>query len=133
MLWVADLCYVLAGLIYLPHLLYEMVFLKKNRRGWTERRGHLDSLPPNRRRIWIHAVSLGEMNATRSLVAALREQWPDGQVVISTTTDTGYARGRELYPDLYVFRYPLDFSWIVRRPTCSVIPPNACWPRDCAT
>jgi 3-deoxy-D-manno-octulosonic-acid transferase len=122
MLWVADLCYVLAGLIYLPHLLYEMVFLKKNRHGWTERRGCLDSLPPDRQRIWIHAVSLGEMNATRSLVAALREQWPDGQVVISTTTDTGYARGRELYPDLYVFRCPLDFSWIVRRALSRINP-----------
>jgi 3-deoxy-D-manno-octulosonic-acid transferase len=112
---VADLCYFLAGLVYLPRLLYEMVFFKKNRRGWTERRGHLCSLPTDRRRIWVHAVSLGEMNATRSLVTAARQQWPDTDVVISTTTDTGYARGRELYPDLYVFRYPLDFSWIVRR------------------
>ncbi|UCG34329.1 MAG: 3-deoxy-D-manno-octulosonic acid transferase [Phycisphaerales bacterium] len=115
MLWVADLCYMLAGLIYLPRLVYEMVFLKKNRRGWTERLGHLRSLPPGRLRIWVHAVSLGEMNATRSLIAAIREQFPDGDVVISTTTDTGYARGRGLYPDLYVFRYALDFSWIVRR------------------
>jgi len=114
-LWVANLCYLLAGAVYLPHLLYGMVVLKKNRRGWRERRGHLRDLPADRPRIWIHAVSLGEMNATRSLVARLREMRPDCQLVISTTTDTGYARGGELYPDLYVFRYPVDLSWVVRR------------------
>jgi 3-deoxy-D-manno-octulosonic-acid transferase len=115
MRWVANLCYLVAALIYLPRLLYEMVLLKKNRGGWTERRGHLRRLSSGRPRVWIHAVSLGEMNATRSLVASLRERRPDCEVVLSTTTDTGYARGRELYPDLYVFRYPLDLSWIVFR------------------
>ena len=115
MLWMADMCYLLAGIVYVPRLLYDMAVLKKNRGGWTERRGYLRDLPSARRRIWIHAVSLGEMNATRSLVACLRQMRPDCKLVISTTTDTGYARGRELYPDLYVFRYPLDFSWVVRR------------------
>ena len=47
--------------------------------------------------ILIHAVSLGEMNATRALVERLREMRPSAQFVISATTDTGYARGRELY------------------------------------
>src|SRR5512146_3209224 len=72
--------------------------------------------------VYIHAVSLGETNATRGIVEALRKQLPDSEVVISTTTDTGYARARELYPDLYVFRYPLDFSWVVRRALDTVRP-----------
>jgi 3-deoxy-D-manno-octulosonic-acid transferase len=40
---------------------------------------------------------------------------PDHDVVISTTTDTGYARGCRLYGEDRVFRYPLDFSRAVDR------------------
>ena len=68
--------------------------------------------------ILIHAVSLGEMNATRALVERLREMRPGVQFVISATTDTGYARGRELYDiqnDVTLIRYPLDFSPAVAR------------------
>jgi 3-deoxy-D-manno-octulosonic-acid transferase len=68
--------------------------------------------------ILIHAVSLGEMNATRALVARLREMRPGVQFVISSTTETGFARGKELYgpsKDVELIRYPLDFSPAVVR------------------
>jgi 3-deoxy-D-manno-octulosonic-acid transferase len=67
----------------------------------------------------IHAVSLGEINATRDLVRRLRSSGPPGiQIIVSTTTDTGLARGRELYgdsADVTVVRFPIDFSWAVTR------------------
>jgi len=47
--------------------------------------------------VMIHAVSLGEINATRAMVAQLGRIRPDLQFIITTTTDTGFARGRELY------------------------------------
>lgn len=68
--------------------------------------------------IFIHAVSLGEMNATRALVARLREMRPGLQFVVSATTETGYGRGQELYgpaKDVELIRYPLDFSGAVVR------------------
>jgi 3-deoxy-D-manno-octulosonic-acid transferase len=65
--------------------------------------------------VWIHAVSLGEVNATRTLVSGLLAAHPNLEIVLSTTTDTGYARAQSLYPEHLVFRYPLDFSWVVRR------------------
>jgi 3-deoxy-D-manno-octulosonic-acid transferase len=68
--------------------------------------------------ILIHAVSLGEMNATRALVAKLREMRPGVQFVISSTTETGFTRGTELYgpaKDVELIRYPLDFSGAVTR------------------
>src|SRR5688572_19638842 len=68
--------------------------------------------------IMIHAVSLGEMNATRALVALLQRERPDLNFVISTTTDTGYERGRELYglnPAVTLIRFPLDFKAAVER------------------
>lgn len=87
--------------------------------------------------VWIHAVSLGEMNATRAMIEKLRERRFELQFVVSTTTATGYARGRELYgsdPAVTLVRYPLDFSWAVDRalnalkPTVVVLMELEVWP-----
>ncbi len=112
---IADLVYLLAGLVYLPVLLYQMVFVGKNRRGWSERLGFVRAFASDRSRIWIHAVSLGEINATPRLVDALRERCGDVDIVVSTTTDTGFARAVQLYGREKVFRFPLDFRLVVSR------------------
>lgn len=68
--------------------------------------------PPERPRIWIHAVSVGEVNLIRPLVEALR---PDFELWISTTTETGQDLARKLYPRDPVFYFPLDWGWLCRR------------------
>ena len=60
----------------------------------------------------IHGVSVGEVKASQSLVAALR---PHHDVVVSASTDSGLLVARELYPDLTVVRFPLDFRPVVAR------------------
>lgn len=122
MRWLANLVYLVVGLLYVPVLFHQMVFQKKNRRGWVQRFGFVPRRDPSRPRIWVHAVSLGEMNATRSLVNELRARRPDCDIVFSTTTDTGYARGVELYGADHVFRFPLDFSFVIRRALRRVAP-----------
>src|ERR1700722_12320570 len=47
--------------------------------------------------VFVHAVSLGEINATRELIRRLRLARSGLHFIVSTTTDTGYARGIELY------------------------------------
>ncbi len=115
MCWIANICYFFAALGCLPFLLYQMIVQKKNRTGWRERFGNVPLRSGDKPCLWIHAVSLGEVNATRTLMADLRQNLTEVDLVISSTTDTGFARAKELYPDLCVFRYPLDFSWIVHR------------------
>ncbi|MBI4717621.1 MAG: 3-deoxy-D-manno-octulosonic acid transferase [Planctomycetes bacterium] len=115
MRWLADAIYLIAGLIYLPVALYHAVFVGKNRRGWGERFGAVPRFSGNRPRVWIHAVSLGEINCTPQLVAELRARLPDWEIVFSTTTDTGFARGVALFGREHVFRFPLDFSVVVAR------------------
>ena len=133
MRWLADLVYALVGLLYLPVALYQAVFMGKNRRGWSERLGAVRRFDLNRRRIWIHAVSLGETNATPRLVEALQRGLPDWEIVCSSTTDTGYARAVELYGQARVFRFPLDFSLVVNRvlrrvrPTLIVLVEQEVW------
>jgi len=113
--WLANAAYLLAGIVYLPIALYHALVLRKNRSGWVQRLGFVPHFQPDCLRIWIHAVSLGEINATPRLVEILREALPGVDFVFSTTTDTGFARAVQLYGQDSVFRFPLDFSFTIRR------------------
>ena len=91
---------------------------RKVLRALRERMGRVESRNPSHWAVMVHAVSLGEMNATRALIEALREAGPDLHFIVSTTTDTGYARAEQLYgcaADVTLIKYPLDFSAGVTR------------------
>ncbi len=105
---VRDPIYLLAAAIAAP------VWMRKSRGDWPARFGKTDPLPDAAQgRLMLHAVSVGEVNALRTLVPLLT---PHADVVITTTTDTGMARARELFGDsCHVLRYPLDFSRSVHR------------------
>ncbi|HEX8522272.1 MAG TPA: 3-deoxy-D-manno-octulosonic acid transferase [Tepidisphaeraceae bacterium] len=83
-----------------------------------ERMGHVAPREGDELAVMIHAVSLGEMNATRALVQKLREARPGVRFIISTTTTTGFEQAKKLYgaaEDVKLIRYPLDFSSAIRR------------------
>lgn len=65
--------------------------------------------------VWIHAVSVGEALAARSVVDALERLRPNTSVVFTTTTITGQAQAQQLYPNATITYFPLDFSFSVRR------------------
>ena len=69
-----------------------------------------------RPRVLLHGVSLGEINATRTLVEALAAGPTPAHVVVSSTTNTGFDRAQTLYePAHSVVRFPFDFSFAIRR------------------
>ncbi len=115
MRWLADLIYLVTGLLYLPVALYQAIVQGKNRTGWRERFGGVPVSQADTPRIWVHAVSLGEVNATPLMIEMLRERIPGCDIVVSTTTDTGFARAVSLFGRANVFRFPLDFSLAVER------------------
>ncbi len=111
-----DLLYGLAAAtVGWPYLLYRRLTRGPSGTSWREYFGSIPSRPVSAHCVWIHAVSLGEINATRTIVAELHSRSPQTVVVISSTTRTGLDQARKLYPDLLVFRFPLDFSFAVRR------------------
>ena len=86
-------------------------------------------------RAWIQAVSVGEMNLALVLVAALRQRFPNHQLVVTTTTSTGYAFGRDRLPaDIPLLYFPQDFPGAVRRaynliqPDFIVLMESEVWP-----
>ena len=117
---VTDIAYLLAGLVTMPYWLIALGVRGKLRTDWPARLG-LRGVPADRRagdgpRILIHAVSVGEVNAIRLLADQLAAAPLRAQVTISSTTDTGLARARSILGARHqVVRFPIDFSWAMRR------------------
>ena len=118
-----------------PMWLYRMIRHGRYRDDIAQRFGSAPRRYGLQPTIWIHGVSLGEVNAARTLVAELHSQLPDYRVVISSTTETGMAAARRLFaPGHMVFRWPLDFTLSVRRalgrirPSLVVLIEGDVWP-----
>ncbi len=67
------------------------------------------------RPIWIHAASVGEVDAASRLSAALRRRLPGCKIVLSTFTASGNLRARQIAAADAVVFLPLDQLWMVRR------------------
>lgn len=112
----ADIVYFLTAIAVSPILVYRVIRHGRYRTGWGQRFGNVSRRNPHKRCIWLHAVSMGEVNAAKTLVAEIEKQFPDCEIVISTTTDTGYTQADKLFGRKWpVFYFPFDVSWIVRR------------------
>src|SRR5882672_3655785 len=72
------------------------------RKGFGERAGRFATRTKhaltNRHVIWLHAVSVGEVNICTQLIAALEKRLPNLKVVVSTTTTTGMAELQKKLP-----------------------------------
>jgi 3-deoxy-D-manno-octulosonic-acid transferase len=119
MSWARDFIYLLVLAVSSPLWVVRLVATGKWRTDWAGRLGACPVRPAKgaTRTLLIHAVSVGEVNAIRQLVAQLQATHGSGlRLVISTTTNTGTARAAELYgQDHQVVRFPFDFSWAVGR------------------
>ena len=116
MRFLIDLLYLTAIILISPKFIYRIIRQKRYRTGWGQRLGKITRKNPEKKCIWIHAVSVGEVNATKTLVVALEKQFSNYEIVISSTTDTGFARAQALYSENFsVFYFPFDVSWIIQR------------------
>lgn len=112
-----NLIYLLLILLVSPCLLWSAIFKGKYREGFAAKfLGRVpDRLRTDRRpRIWLHAVSVGEVNLLATLLTEIERCRPDVECVVSTTTMTGFALAKKKYAPRPVFYCPLDFTWAVR-------------------
>ncbi len=118
--YVRNLVYLALLILMSPWLLLASVTKGKYRQGFGEKLlGLVPRLPASgvdssQRRIWLHAVSVGEVNLLQPILQELEQRYPDWECVISTTTRTGYDLARQKYSPRRVFYCPLDFTWAVK-------------------
>lgn len=133
-------------LLALPFLLLTAPFYirRKLRRGglhlhWQQRLGFfpikLKDTSPAKKRIWIQAVSVGEILAIQSMIDQLRASGCF-EIILTTTTSTGYRAARKRYGDSlrFIGLFPIDFwlcsslAWSRIQPDCIVLAESELWP-----
>lgn len=74
-------------------------------------------------RIWLHAVSVGEVGVAQVIMDSLERQIPGCQIALSTTTVQGMARARALLGTrAFCFYAPADLYWTTRRALATIRP-----------
>jgi 3-deoxy-D-manno-octulosonic-acid transferase len=101
-------------ILALPYFLLTGVLRGKYLANVPERMGFYRT-PAAAHDLWIHAVSVGETLAARPVVDEILRQRPGTTIVFTTTTITGQAQARRLFPDVTVTYFPFDFAWSVKR------------------
>ena len=103
-------------------------------RRWRERFGRFPD-PGLDGAIWVHAVSVGEVNAALPLIHALRRRYAPRPMVVTTVTPTGSERVRKLFGDEVFHVYlPYDLPRAVKRfldrirPALAVVMETEIWP-----
>ena len=87
-LYTALFCLLLP--IYFARLCWKGLSNKEYFLRWSERLGYSSELPSKDKSIiWIHAVSVGEVNASMPLLRALITDYPNSEILVTTTTPTG--------------------------------------------
>ncbi|MEQ8848120.1 3-deoxy-D-manno-octulosonic acid transferase [Botrimarina sp.] len=111
--WSLNAAYAAALAAASPAIAWSAWRTGKHREGYAEKLlGHAPERRGDRPCVWLHAVSVGEVNLLAVLIAELRDRRPDAEIVVSTTTKTGYDLATNRYGDRHtVFYCPLDFSW----------------------
>lgn len=130
--------YSLAIQLALPFSLYYLIWRGLRQQEyfnrWSERFAFYRGAS-HRECLWLHAVSVGEINAAVPLVAALRQRYPEQTLLITTTTPTGSARVRALWGETVTHVYlPYDLPGAVRhfldhfRPRLALVMETEIWP-----
>ena len=112
-----------------PHYFFRMRRRGNWQSGFGQRFGRFDSkfkqAITNRQTLWMHAVSVGEVNLCTQLIRALEPRLPNVKIVVSTTTTTGMGElERKLPSHISRIYYPIDYRSFVSR-ALSIIRPKA--------
>ena len=85
--------------------------------------------------VWIHAVSVGEVVAVSGLIDKIKTRWPSRNIILTTTTKTGYELAcAKLGSTVVVIPSPLDFTFVVEsfvrliKPKIYIVAETEIWP-----
>jgi 3-deoxy-D-manno-octulosonic-acid transferase len=127
-------------------VVFPMILTSKKRRktvlqrlgftGFSQQKTKNDNLSPDHQPIWIHALSVGETLSAVELVKTLKKNIPNRNLIFSVSTATGFDEaGKRLADETeYIFFYPYDILFVVRKvlrqvsPSLFVLVESDIWP-----
>ena len=109
-------------IVFAPLLFVKVILTPKYRSRSLKRLGFALGQGPGgfasgRPRIWVHALSVGEVASARNLVQELRRNYPQGVIIFSSATRSGESFARStLHEHVDCFApFPFDLLWSVKR------------------
>lgn len=114
-----NIVLLMAVIMITPYFLYKIIFTGKYRKSYIQKLGggqkQILAGLKGRPRVWIHAVSVGEVTAAAPIVSCLKTKRPEVEIIFSTSTETGREMAEKFVKEDVVFIYfPLDIPVIVR-------------------
>lgn len=142
MSWAYRILFPLLLIPALPYYLFRMLRRGGYGTGFSQRLGFFPSMPPKqagKRRFWIQAVSVGEMEAIGPLLRQLKATG-SAEIVLTTTTSTGYRLALDRYADVAdrIGIFPTDLwlcsalAWRRIRPDAVILVEGELWPEHLA-
>jgi len=115
-----NILLLVAAVFAVPYFAFRMILTGKYRKSLGPKFGFNPSEIFNAMkgspRVWIHAVSVGEVTAAAPVVNSLRARYPEACIVVSTGTETGQEMARKIIPEASAFiYYPLDIPSVIRK------------------
>lgn len=131
-----DIAFLIFSIFYLPTLIFKGKlhgdFLERFGIYAKEKRRRLAS---GSKKIWIQAVSVGEVSLCKSIIPQLKNVLSDYEIVFSTITKSGNDLAKKLFSkDAVIIYFPLDFSFITRgvvrfiKPKAYIMIETEIWP-----
>ncbi len=121
--WCLNGIYLTVLLLASPWLLYRRVVQKKPVAGlFAKLTGRLTRRHPERPCVWFHAVSVGEVLQLPTLVADFVATHPQHEILITTTTGTGFDVAQQKFSQHTIGYWPFDFTWAVTRALQTIRP-----------
>lgn len=124
MRWILNFAYAALLAVLSPVIMWRVIRHGRYRQGLAEKLlGHVKPLRQERPIIWFHAVSVGEVIQLQKVVDEFRRQSADRfDIVVSTSTDTGWELTQKRFPGCQLTWFPLDFSWAVSNAVARIQP-----------
>lgn len=108
-----DLMYIFIIIFTLPF--WAKYLFKKEYRSILKYRLSPDIKYSDKKRLWIHAVSVGEVRSLKNLIKKLNEKYKRKEIILSVTTPAGYEFALQQYKKIKIINAPLDFSFTIKK------------------
>ncbi len=142
MSWAYRIFFPLLLIPALPYYFWRMLRRGGYGSGFSQRLGFFPILgpkQPGKRRFWIQAVSVGEIEAIGPLLRQLRATG-SAEIILTTTTSTGYRLAKERYAEVAdrIGLFPADLwpcsalAWRRIQPDTIILVEGELWPEHLA-